>query len=414
MSVQMVGIDHTKASIEVRTVFSFTKKNIAKTMETWKNIPGLHGVVILSTCNRMEVWASVEDGEQISLYELLCREKEVATETYREFAVCREGREAVEHLFALACGLESRILGEDQIITQVKDALAMARENYSTDHVLEVLFRMAVTAGKRVKTEVILSGANASVIHHAVLNLKQEGYRFDGKKCMVIGNGEMGKLSANVLVAEGADVTVTVRQYRSGVVEIPKGCQRIDYSERMELLPKCDYVISATASPNFTIMEEQLLKLDLMKNVVLLDLAVPRDIDPMVKRLPQVRLYDIDYFHAERQSEQTQKNIAQAHMILEEYIEEFYDWYEGRDVVEMIQRIKELAVEDFHLRIQKQEKALNRVQEKEDQQKAARELAKAADTAAGKIVNKLIFGLKGKVSDRTFRECVEAIEKVFQ
>ena len=183
MSIQMLGIDHMKASIDVRTVFSFTKKAIGETLEKWKEHPQIAGCVILSTCNRMEIWVSSVE-EELDLYDLLCQEKKVDPKEYEEYVVCRREGEAVQHLFELACGLQSRILGEDQIITQVKDALTLARDQYATDNVLEVLFRMAVTAAKKVKTEVTLSDANSSAIHKAVQELKEQGYCFTGKNCM--------------------------------------------------------------------------------------------------------------------------------------------------------------------------------------------------------------------------------------
>lgn len=149
MSICMVGIDHNKANVDIRALFSFTKKNAVAAMEHWKKIPGINGCVVLSTCNRMEMWASTQDDWDGSLLEELCKIKEVDPTQYETYFVKREGREAVEHLFHLTCGLKSMILAEDQIITQVKDALALARENYVTDSVLEVLFRKAVTAGKK-------------------------------------------------------------------------------------------------------------------------------------------------------------------------------------------------------------------------------------------------------------------------
>lgn len=416
MSIQMIGIDHTRASIDVRTVFSFTKKNIAKAMEAWRQKPGLHGCVIISTCNRMELWGSMEEDAQIDLYEMLAEEKGVCKEEYCQYVVKREGKDAVEHLFELSCGLQSRILGEDQIITQVKDALVLARENYATDNVLEVLFRMAVTAAKKVKTDVVLADSHSSAIHRAVAVLKEEGHSFTGKKCMVIGNGEMGKLSANVFAGEGADVTVTVRQYRSGVVDIPRGCKRIDYGERMRLLPECDYVISATASPNYTITEESVRDAKLSKSVVMIDLAVPRDIEVSVGSIDGVTLYDIDYFEADHQSEQLKENIEKAKVILKEQMKEFFDWYEGRDLIEKAQAVKAYAVEDFHLRTRKQVKEFYKLQGVWADEEAGqiKEFQDYIESAAGKVVNKMLFGLREKVSERTFRECVEALEKTFE
>ena len=416
MSIQMLGIDHTKASIDVRTVFSFTKKAIGETLEKWIKYPQIAGCVILSTCNRMEIWVSTKKEEEIDLYQLLCREKGIEEEQYREFVICRKEGEAVHHLFELACGLQSRILGEDQIITQVKDALVCAREQYATDNVLEVLFRMAVTAAKKVKTEVVLSDANSSAIHKAVQELKEQGYVLNGKKCMVIGNGEMGKLSANVFREQGAEVTVTVRQYRSGVVQIPKGCARIDYGKRMELFPDCDYVVSATSSPNYTLTCEGIKALHLNHDVVLIDLAVPRDIEVSAGELEHVTLYDIDYFKADHTSEQVKENVKKAETILDVHMHEFFDWYEGRDIIRQVQTIKQQATQDFHLRIQKQVKELVRTAQTEAPQEVEQidRLQEYVEQAAGKVINKMIFGMKSRLSDQVFRECIEAMGDVFQ
>ena len=330
MSISMIGIDHSKASVDIRAKFSFTKKRAIEAMKKLKEEHGILGCIILSTCNRMEVWVSMQDDEEISLYDFLCKEKEVEKDEYQDYFIKRENEEAVRHLFYLTSGLKSQILAEDQIITQVKDALTLARDAYCTDNVLEVLFRMAVTAAKKVKTEVTFSRANTSVIHQAMERLKNQGFSFEGKTCMVIGNGEMGKVTALALKEAGADVTVTVRQYRSGVVNIPQGCKRINYGERMELLPDCDLVVSATASPNYTLTKENFeeIKLD-AASVVLIDLAVPRDIDPEVGKLQNVSLYDIDSFRIDVASPKLQASMQKAGEILDDQMKEFYDWFNG-------------------------------------------------------------------------------------
>ena len=234
MSIQMIGIDHGTAGIDIRTIFSVTKRTMEELLAQVKRMPGVEGCVMISTCNRMELWISTGSDRDAGLYEAYCRLRGVSSDEYRRYFQFRWEREAAEHLFRLAAGLESRILGEDQIITQVKDALTFAREHEMTDPVLETLFRLAVTAAKKVKaSHISFSGANQSVVHVALAQLKDMGYSFSGKQCMVIGNGVMGKLAATLLQQEGAHVTVTVRQYRSGVVEIPENCKRIDYGSRM-------------------------------------------------------------------------------------------------------------------------------------------------------------------------------------
>lgn len=409
MSISMIGIDHSKASVDIRAKFSFTKKRAIEAMKKLKEEHGILGCIILSTCNRMEVWVSTQDDEEISLYDFLCKEKEVEKDEYQDYFMKRENEEAVRHLFYLTSGLKSQILAEDQIITQVKDALTLARDAYCTDNVLEVLFRMAVTAAKKVKTEVTFSRANTSVIHQAMERLKNQGFSFEGKTCMVIGNGEMGKVTALALKEAGADVTVTVRQYRSGVVNIPQGCKRINYGERMELLPDCDLVVSATASPNYTLTKENFeeIKLD-AASVVLIDLAVPRDIDPEVGKLQNVSLYDIDSFRIDVASPKLQASMQKAGEILDDQMKEFYDWFNGRDIFPRIEEIKADAVKDLNLRITKILKKTPM------EQKDRESLLRAIDTAAGKVVNKMIFGLRDSLEQEAFLECVEGLEKIYE
>lgn len=409
MSISMIGIDHSKAPVDIRAKFSFTKKRAVEAMKKLKEKHGILGCIILSTCNRMEVWVSTQDDKEISLYEFLCREKEVEKDEYQDYFMKRENEEAVRHLFYLTSGLKSQILAEDQIITQVKDALTLARDAYCTDNVLEVLFRMAVTAAKKVKTEVTFSRANTSVIHQAMERLRNQGFSFEGKTCMVIGNGEMGKVTALALKEAGADVTVTVRQYRSGVVNIPQGCKRINYGERMELLPDCDLVVSATASPNYTLTKENFeeIKLD-AASVVLIDLAVPRDIDPEIGKLQNVSLYDIDSFRIDAASPKLQASMQKAGEILDDQMKEFYDWFNGRDIFPRIEEIKADAVEDLNLRITKILKKTPM------EQKDRESLLRAIDTAAGKVVNKMIFGLRDSLEQEAFLDCVEGLEKIYE
>lgn len=405
MNISMIGIDHNMAPVDIRALFAFTKKNAGEAMEWLKEQEGVGGCIILSTCNRMELWVSGEEGEEASLYENLCQLKGIDGSAYEQYFVKREGREAVEHLFYLTSGLKSQILGEDQILTQVKDALNLAREHFTTDSVLEVLFRMAVTAGKKIKTEVPFAHGNPSVIHQALGLLREQGYTVQGKKCMVIGNGEMGKVAALTLREAGADVCVTVRQYRSGVVQIPLGCSRINYGDRMDYLPQCDLVVSATASPNYTLRMEQMEQVTLDHPMLLIDLAVPRDIETQIGELPGITLYDMDSFQAE---ETPKEQLAAASAIVEEQMEEFYQWLDGRDMIPRIQDIREEAVNDFNLRIAKILR--NTPMEEQDRSK----LLNALDSAAGKVVSKLIFGLRDSLNQDAFRECVAGLETVYE
>ncbi len=170
---------------------------------------------------------------------------------------------------------------------------------------------------------------------------------------MVIGNGEMGKVAAEALQEAGADVTVTIRQYRSGVVNIPLGCKRINYGDRMEYMPQCDLVVSATASPNFTLKEKLFQGIRTKDDLILIDLAVPRDIEPSVGKIQGVTLYDMDSFRIEEVPAELQENLEAEGAIVREQMDEFFQWLDGRDLIPEIQDIKDEEVNDLNLRIAK-------------------------------------------------------------
>lgn len=408
--IKMIGIDHSKAAVEHRERFSFTKAGACKAMEMMKKKAGIEGVIILSTCNRTELWVSVKAGLKISLYEELCDLKQMdhsKREKYEPFFSEREGDAAVYHLFETACGLRSKIVGDDQIISQVKDALALSREVFCTDKVLETLFRTAISAGKKVKSQVRLAERHTSAITGVLQNLKAQGMEFKNLTCMVIGNGEMGKLAATALLQEGADVTVTVRQYHHGQVQIPAGCSRINYGDRMAYLKYCDLVISATASPNCTIKYQEVIQVSRKKQVIMIDLAVPRDIDRKVGTLEGIILYDIDSFGLDAEQESVKAAVQKAREILQEFLKEFRRWYECGDLVPVIQQISAQASKDVELRLKK---PLRQIQIAD---KEREELENAVQMAASKVMNKILFGLKEQLDVSTWRECVEAAARIY-
>ncbi|SFB18179.1 glutamyl-tRNA reductase [Acetitomaculum ruminis DSM 5522] len=408
MNVEMLGIDHSAASVTYRELFSFTKKECGEALEEFVKVDGVLGCVIISTCNRMEIWISFEEGFEVSIYQKLCQLKGVDSSKYHNFFISRKGMEAVDHLYNLTCGMKSKIMGEDQIITQVKDALKMAREHYCTDNVLEVLFRMAITSAKKVKTNVHFSTANYSAINEAIKMAKKHKFVFKDAKCLVIGNGEMGKLAAKAMRDEGAKVTVTVRQYKSGVVMIPDGCERINYGDRMEYLPECDFVVSATASPNTTIKLEELEKSGTGNVKMMIDLAVPRDIDPRIKGLNGIRLYNIDSFKVDLQTDAMKEQLEEVNMILQKEIQEFVSWYECRDIIPVVQSLGKMAGKDVFLRIEKPIKKLE-LTEKENEI-----IKENVLKASAKVINKIMFEIRDNVSIETFRECSQAIEKMYK
>lgn len=416
MGIETIGIDHNTANIDIRTHFSCTKKYTETFLAYLKQTPGIEGCVLLSTCNRMEVWASVSDRWTGDLYRIFCTHRGLNPDLYRSYFTTRHEEEAAQHLFRLTCGLESRILGDEQIVTQVGDALTFSRQHYAADHVMETLFRRAITAAKKVKTQVILSPFDCSVVHAAIRDLKRRGMDFSEKTCLVIGNGTIGKLAATLLKKEGADVTVTVRQYHSGIVDIPTGCRRVDYGRRMEVFPHCDYVFSATVSPNCTLTREAVAKALSMpgkvsvqtrlKPVTLIDLAVPRDIDPEVASLPGIHLFNVDSFREKADNEKQRQAILQAEEIIREQMDAFFAWHYCVDTIPRIGELKKKMARDLSLRLQKELRKLPLNPEEQLQ------LTQNIEAAEERTANKLLFGLRDGLDPQTFRECLTCLENL--
>lgn len=406
MNIQMIGIDHTTAPVEIREKFSFTTKVQTALMEQAAALPGVLGVILLSTCNRTELWVHCRPDAEPPLCDCICQIAGTGTEQYRDRFRSRRGEEAVAYLFGMTSGLRSQIFGEDQILTQVKEALDRARTALHTDTVLEVLFRMAITAAKKVKTGMQTATADTGAVGYCLEKLRGEGYDFMGRRCLVIGNGKMGKLAAQALRQAGAHVTVTVRQYRSGVVEIPVGCERIDYGRRMELLPDCDMVVSATTSPNTTMKYQDVSAAVWKPGLIFLDLAVPRDIDPRIAELPGVRLFDIDSFHAPQSEERTRME-EEAQVVLAQQIQEFLTWYDCRDRIPMTNELAEKCAVDFLVRVEPA------IRQTHLDSEAASALRVQLEDAAKKQFRRLLFAVRDEAGAAAFRQCLDAMEKFY-
>lgn len=408
MSILMIGIDFNKASLDIRSLFSFTKKSAMEAMIKLNKNDNIRGSVILSTCNRMEIWTSIKDDFDFDIYSFLCDIKGYNKELYRDFFFYRKNDEAVKHLFYMTAGLKSQIIGEDQIVSQVKEAISLSRKVYAADNVMEVLFRNAITAAKKVKTNVVFNREDRSVVKDCIYKLKKNGLTIKNKNIMVIGNGKMGQISALAFKKEGADVTVTVRQHKSGIIVIPKGCKRINYDDREKFLSKTDILISATLSPNCTITESQFIKASGGKDIILIDFAVPRDIDENIGKLENAKLYDIDDFRTMEISPEMAESVKKAGDILDENIDKFYDWYSGRAVVEDIEILKRRASKDLSLRLIKPFSELN-IEEEE-----LSKIKSDIDIAAEKVVSKMIFSLRDTLDKDEFIKYVEELKDSYE
>lgn len=339
VSIIMSGLEHSLAPISLREKLSFTNQQTAEMARKIQSLSQASGCVLISTCNRTELYLSCD--KAMDPGQLLCQAAGVDHAPYQDAFITLSEKEAVEHLMEVAAGIRSRIFGEDQIISQVKNAIAIAREAGTADAVLETLFRYAVSAGKEVRTKVRLTSVPTSAASMAVSLLREKLGTLKGKKALVIGNGEMGRLSASLLRQEGCQVSVTLRTYRHGETIVPPGCGVVPYDQRYHHMEGCGILLSATTSPHYTVTVDQLTQLSTLP-AIMVDLAIPRDIQPEVGQLPGVSLYNIDDLGDFSGSRAVPAEVSE---ILTAQMENFYRWLNYKDCMTSVDSLKQAIVD---------------------------------------------------------------------
>jgi glutamyl-tRNA reductase len=320
----MAGLDHKRADLNTREKFAITKERTLLFLESIIN-SGIGGCVIISTCNRTELYASVPDNHVFEPAKILCNSLNRNFLEFEQYFTERIGAHAIEHLCRVASGLDSQIMGDDQIITQVREALELARRQCCTDSYIETMFRLAIKAAKLIKTNVILKSVGiGSVPGKAMEKLKTLYPLLAGRNAVVIGNGWMGRLVSEFLINEDVNVTVTIREHKKGVIKVPNRADTISYSERYKAIEKADIVVSATTSPHFTLHYNDLNALARLPELII-DLAVPRDVEPSVQEIPGVTLLTIDDISEESRSLPSE-SISRIDGIIKEHIEKYYHW----------------------------------------------------------------------------------------
>ncbi len=331
----MAGVDYKNNSIFQREKLSFTSERAVQISQNICGLENVWGCIILSTCNRTEIYLSMEDiGENIAdklLFEY--------SKIYKFDGVCekRESAEVVYYIMELACGIKSQIVGEGQIVSQINYALEVSGKNGCTDSALNTLFRIAVSAGKYALTNVNISNTPVSSAYAAVKFLSQKYENLKNKRCVVIGNGKMGQIAQKLLVKKGCRVFVTLRSYKHGNNEIIKGCMAIKYKERYDYINGADFVISATKSPHYTLTYDKFKDL-IQKPDIVIDLAVPRDVEALISK--ECECFNIDEFGFK--TEISSEKIDIIYDIVEKFTRVFFNWENYKMSLQSIAELKNI------------------------------------------------------------------------
>ncbi|MHB1347298.1 MAG: glutamyl-tRNA reductase [Candidatus Humimicrobiaceae bacterium] len=350
MNICVCGINHKTSDLKIRELLSFDAEEHLSALKKIKEVSFVDECVLVSTCNRTEVYIYSKNGnfEQETLEKTICRLKNLDMHEIKKYFYCYMQIKAVRHLFRVACSLDSLVLGEDQIMGQVKAAHEKALAAKTSKAIMNKLFRDAISSAKKVKTETGISKNHVSLGSVAVnLIVELFGKGINEKMVFVIGSGRMATITVKNLLSKAIKkISMTSRSpgYRSGKKEGFDFVQIVDYSDRYNFIDESDIIISSTTSPHYTITSELLEKaLITTKKRVFIDLAVPRDIDSSIIQLPGVIYYNIDDLKsvADKNNGKRLFEAAKAEQIVDDLTLNFEKWYEFRKVLPIIKEIEE-------------------------------------------------------------------------
>lgn len=301
MKLSLTGLNHNTAPVEVREQIAFQQDLLPGALAELRGTPGVQESIIFSTCNRVEIAVTADDAVNVNdtIANFLAKARQVDPQWLRQFLYHHHDKDAIRHLFRVASSLDSMVLGEPQILGQLKDAYEVAKNQGALNGFLDTVMTRAFGVAKRVRTETDI-GQNAVSISYAAVELARQIFgSLRGKKVILIGAGKMSELAARHLERNGvAEIAVTNRspERARAMAELFRG-RIIDYQNFTSSLPEMDMVIASTGAPHYILTREAMKKvIGARRNrpMFLIDISVPRNIEPSVNELDNVFLYDID------------------------------------------------------------------------------------------------------------------------
>ena len=377
--VLLVGVNHITAPVALRERLAINGMALNEALSRFGQANGqgptlLPEAIILSTCNRLEVYAVSQDVQRgyDTLVRFLANNRQMQVEEFQSALYFKVDREAVNHLTQVACGLDSMIVGEPQILGQVTAAFQAALSQRASGAVLNTLFRHAVRAGKRAHTETGISQYAVSVPSAAASLAEQMVGGLVGRVVLVMGAGEMGEIAARALMTRGASgIIVANRTYdRALTLARQFNGEAMTFERQAEALARADIVITATNAPHIIITPEKAAEAMARRPerpMVIIDIAVPRDTDPAVSAIPGIRLFDIDDLHAvvSDNLEARQREMPRVAQIAAEETEAFMRWFCALAVVPTIAQLRRRAEEIKQRELDKALRRLGNLDERE-------------------------------------------------
>ncbi|HID98561.1 MAG TPA: glutamyl-tRNA reductase [Thermodesulfobacteriaceae bacterium] len=414
--IALLGVNHRTAPVEIRERLALSGCNLPA-LQVFSEIPSCEEVVFLSTCNRVELMIAsrcLEESRR-AVKDVWSSMGGVDASTFQQVIYEYEGEEAVRHLFRVASSLDSMIVGEPQILGQLKDAYRKAAEADSAGMVLNRLFHKAFSVAKRVRTETRIANSAVSISYAAVELAKKIFGEFEDRNAMLIGAGEMAELAAKHLVTNGVSRLVVANRTLSRAVELARqlGGKAISLDELEDALLYSDIVISSTGAPGIILGVDQVKRIMRPRRHRLLffiDIAVPRDIDPGINEIDNVYLYGIDDLKGvvEVNKSEREREALKAGRIVDSEVIKFLVWMDSLEVVPVIQEVQRKAENIRRKELARSRKVLDSLDPK--QQKAVDVLTKSM---VQKILHDPIIFLRNEAGGTSGRELLDVANRLF-
>ncbi len=367
MSVLLLGLSHKTAPVEVRERFAFANGETERLMGKLVEQPGIEEALVLSTCNRVEflVQADVDSDPTERIFSFLTAVGRTGLEQVKPFFYRYTDRDAIRHLFRVASSLDSMVLGEPQILGQVKEAYAAAKAVGSVRGQLDFLLNNAFRVARRVRNETGIGQMAVSVSYVAAELARKSFGDLNGRSILIVGAGKMSELAARHLRRAGAaHIYVTNRTYDRAVEMAARfDGEAVRFERLLELLTQVDIVISSTGAPNFIITKntaEAVIAARKNRPIFLVDIAVPRDIDPEINSVDNMFVYDIDDLQqvAEANLRERQREADRAEQIIDEEVEKMMHRLKTHEVrptivslQEQLERVRVAEIERFRAKL---------------------------------------------------------------
>ncbi len=390
MGILVIGLNHTTADIELREKIAFNGDQLKKGLSSLFDLNYVEEAIILSTCNRVELYLNSKNvpdiANKIKLF--LSDFHSIDIKRLDSSLYIYNDLEGVRHIFRVASGLDSMVLGEPQILGQVKEAFDYALSNKTTGLILNKLMKKTLSVAKRIRNETRIAENAVSISYAAVELTKKIFTDLTEKVFMLIGAGEMAELTARHLVNSGVkEIVVANRTYETGCTLARDFCGRaIKYEDFKNELIYTDIIICSTGAPNYILFKdnmERIMKERRHEPVFIIDISVPRNIDPDINHIADVYLYDIDNLQdvVDSNLHERKKEAMKAEEIVKEEILVFDKWVQSLNAVPTIVALRKAAEE---IKDDELKKLLNRIDSLDENER------KAIESMANSIINKLI------------------------